>query len=342
MRHDEETVAGLRVKLVGPAPVWLEAPGAAEELRTVVLERDGEARTEGAPQIVQLAASAFDDLPRVRRAFPESVVVLDLTGEGDAELDRRRSRRARDADAVLAGSERELADLRRRLGETFRSTAAVDRPVDLQRFEPADVLAEEKGRGRDLRRFRRFHRLAGPLLLFAGPYTAAGGLDVLLEAVYALRASLPELRVAAIPHGPTEPGYRDRCEMRALGLGHHGIVEWTPAEEEVPFWYATAAVVCSLPRDAGSTEPPKRAAAAARPFVGTRGSFQGHVEDGVTGTLLESADAQAAAGVLRTLIEDEATANAYGRAARARAEGEWSPATAARALRQVWQDLLGR
>ncbi len=90
------------------------------------------------------------------------------------------------------------------------------------------------------------------MVLFVGPYTEAGGLDLLLEVVFRLRERMPDLRLAAIPHGPTDPDYRDRCEMRALGLGHHGIVEWEPVDSEVPFWYAIAAVVCSPAREATS------------------------------------------------------------------------------------------
>jgi glycosyltransferase involved in cell wall biosynthesis len=145
---------------------------------------------------------------------------------------------------VLAGSGWELGELSRRLPPGTR-TAVLPRPIDLDRRAPEPRLAEAKGRGRDLCRFRRFHRLAGPVILFAGPFTEAGGLDALADAVFALRERVADLRLATIPHGRGDAHYRDRCEMRILGLGHHGIVEWTPSEDEVPFWYATAAVVCA-------------------------------------------------------------------------------------------------
>ena len=198
---------------------------------------------------------------------------VDLTGDGDTALTRPQARQVQLADAVFAGSRWELGQL----GSSHAlpaHTAVVQRPLDLEWHAPEAQLAETKGRGRDLRRFRRFHRLAGPVVLFVGPYTEAGGLDLLLEVVFRLRERMPDLRLAAIPHGPTDPDYRDRCEMRALGLGHHGIVEWEPVDSEVPFWYAIAAVVCSPAREATSPEPVKRAAAAARPFVGIQpGAF---------------------------------------------------------------------
>ena len=214
------------------------------------------------------------------------------------------------------------------------------RPLDLDWYAPEPRLAEAKGRGRDLRRFRRFHRLAGPMVLFAGPYTEAGGLDLLVEAVFRLRERMPDLRLAAIPHGPTDPRYRDRCEMRILGLGHHGIVEWDPVDSEIPFWYATAAVVCSPVRAEASPEPAKRAAAAARPFVGSDlEPFREHVEDGATGHLVPVGDLEALESRLEALLVKEDEATRMGEAARRKAEAEYSPAAAARALRREWGRL---
>jgi glycosyltransferase involved in cell wall biosynthesis len=203
------------------------------------------------------------------------------------------------------------------------------------------VLAEAKGRGRDLRRFRRFHRLAGPVILFAGPFTEAGGLDVLVEAVFALRERVPDLRLAAIPHGATDARYRDRLEMRILGLGHHGIVEWSPPESEIPFWYATAAVVCAPAREPVSPEPAKYAAAAARPFLGSDlEPFREQVEDGMTGRLVPAHDRDALERVLEELLGDSDEQARIGEAARRKAEADYSPATTARALRREWAAVL--
>ena len=179
------------------------------------------------------------------------------------------------------------------------------------------------------------------MVLFAGPYTEAGGLDLLLEAVFRLRERMPDLRLAAIPHGPTDPRYRDRCEMRALGLGHHGIVEWEPVDVEIPFWYATAAVVCSPSREAASPEPAKRAAAAARPFVGSDlEPFREHVDDGATGYLVPVGDLDDAPDRARDAARRRGRGARLGEAARRKAEAEYSPAAAARALRREWEILL--
>lgn len=139
--------------------------------------------------------------------------------------------------------------------------------LDLAWWAPEkDLLAT---RGPEIKRFRRLHRLAHPMILFVGPYTPAGGLDLALEAVYDLRARVENTRLAAIPLGPTDQRYLDRCERRALALGHHGIVEWTVAASDVPFWYATATVVCAPWLEPGTANPQLLAACAGRPFVGS-------------------------------------------------------------------------
>ena len=328
----------MSVAWVGPGPRWLELEEAKVELDGVELERVAAIKqVAGRPQVAHVTRAALGELENVRKALPDSVLVLDLTADGDAALTRFEAGQTSRADVVLAGSDWELGELERQIPSLPPRTGVVRRPLDLDWHAPEPQLAEAKGRGRDLRRFRRFHRLAGPAVLFAGPYTEAGGLDVLLEAVFRLREQMPDLRLAAIPHGPTDPRYRDRCEMRALGLGHHGIVEWNPAESEVPFWYAIAAVVCAPSREPGSPEPAKRAAAAARPFVGSDlEPFREHVDD-ETGYLVPPGDLDALQTTLERLLVAEDEAAKIGEIARAKAEAEYSPAATAKRLRQEWE-----
>jgi glycosyltransferase involved in cell wall biosynthesis len=322
-------------------PRWLELGEATAELQGIELRPlDGRDDPGAGPEIAHVTRPALRELRRVRKALPDSAVVLDLTGEGETALNRRELRQAREAKTVLAGSGWELGELRRRLSAPTR-TAALGRPVDLDRHAPEPLLAETKGHGRELRRFRRFHRLAGPVVMFAGPFTEAGGLDVLVEAVFALHERMQELRLAAIPHGPTDERYRDQLEMRILGLGHHGLLEWSAPYSEIPYWYATAAVVCAPAREPVSPEPAKYAAAAARPFVGSNlEPFREQVEEGVTGRLVPAGDRFALERTIEELLEDHAKQARLGRAARRRAEAEYSPAAAARALRAEWEAVL--
>jgi glycosyltransferase involved in cell wall biosynthesis len=332
----------LRVAWVGPRWAWLELDGARTELEGVELRDIGAGeRPSTSPQVVHVARSAVGELERLRGTLRESRFVLDLTDEDGTVFTRAQARQAVNADAVFAGSRWELAELCRRHPGLPAHTSVVGRPLDLEWYAPEAEIAEMKLRGRDLRRFRRFHRLAGPVILFAGPYVEAGGFDLLLEAAFRLREAIPELRVAAIPHGPTDPRYRDRCEMRALGLGHRGIVEWSPAPAEVSFWYATATVVCGPARAPGSGEPAKRAAASGRPFVGSDlEPFREHLEDDQTGHLVPAGDLDALQSSLEEVLHNEDEASRLGEAARRKAEAEYSPAVAARQLRREWELVL--
>jgi glycosyltransferase involved in cell wall biosynthesis len=332
----------LSVAWVGPRPGWLELDEAKAELRGVAFQwvGPGERVTEPA-EIAHVARAAFGELVGLRAGAPERVLVLDLMGEGDTVLSRLETRQVGHVDAVLAGSRWELSELRRSVAALPPHASFVSRPVNLDWHAPESRLVEAKGRGRDLRRFRRFHRLAGPVVLFAGPYTDAGGLDLLLDTVFRIRERVPDLRLAAIPHGPTDPRYRDRCEMCALGLGHHGIVEWDPPDSEIPFWYATAAVVCAPSREPTSPEPAKRAAAAARPFVcSDLEPFCEHVDDGKTGCLAPVGDLGALQARLESVLGAEDEAARIGVAARQKAEADYSPAAAAQSLRREWESLL--
>ena len=332
----------LRIGWVGPRRAWLELDEAKAELDGVQLQYIGVGhRPPTSPHVVHLARTAVGELERLRKTLTGSLFVLDLTGEGETALTRMQARRARKADAVFAGSRWELAELRGRLSGWPAHASVVRRPLDLEWYAPEPQIAEAKGRGRDLRRFRRFHRLAGPVILFAGPYVEAGGFDLLLEVAYRLREKMPELRVTAIPHGPTDRRYRDRCEMRALALGHRGIIEWDPVDVEIPFWYATATVICGPAREPGSGEPAKRAAAAGRPFVGSDVEpFREHLDDGRTGCLVPVGDLHALQSSLEAVLGDEDEAARLGEAARRKAEAEYSPAAAAKQLRKEWELLL--
>jgi len=147
--------------------------------------------------------------------------------------------------------------------------------IDVAQFAPEAVLL--KGETSALyKRFRRFHRLGTPCLLFVGPYVKQGGLDVAIDAAYGLRDRFPDLRLAAIPSGAIDHAFLDECEMRALGLGHRGIVEWTVDASELPFWFASASAMYA-PAWSGTPDAAMLAAAAGTPLV-EAGSAEALVE----------------------------------------------------------------
>jgi glycosyltransferase involved in cell wall biosynthesis len=332
----------LNVVWLGPKPDWFGFEEAAAELETVELDcRPGAgkprdlARSVSNPAVIHIADPAWKDVHGLRAALPESAVVLDLSANGQRPDARMAGRQAADSDLVLLGSLAELREFRRRYPSLSSRTALLRRPIDLTRYAPREALRER--RDRDLRRFQRFHRLAGPMILFVGPYTEAGGLDRLIDVVYGLRERSPELRLAAIRDGALDQRYLDRCERLALGLGHHGIIEWTPDPDEVPLWCALAHVVCLPCRESVGAEAAKLAAAAGRPFVGTEVEpLLEHVAEGETGFLIPSGDIELLGAALEALLGDEEEAGRLGETARRHTEEEFSPAAAASRLQQLW------
>jgi glycosyltransferase involved in cell wall biosynthesis len=279
------------------------------------------------------------DLRALRREAPGRRIALYVPS--GAKIDGRAVAAARLADLVIVEGAAELGELMRREPDLEQRLRILRRPLDLERHAPEPRLLETPLRGRSLRRFRRFHRLVPPTVLYAGPYTDEGGLDLALEAVFFLRGSVPEARIAAIPDGRVDASYRDRIERRALALGHHGVVEWAAADDEVPFWYAVADVVCAphrVPLDARSAA---MAAAAARPWIGSDFPLtRAYVDDGATGLLLPAGDLEAMTAALMRLAGDEEEAGRLGTEARRRAERTLTPAGVGDELRSLWQEAL--
>lgn len=335
----------LRVAWIGPKPDWFELDGAAAELGEVKVDfHDGAVTSRELadvlpfPAILHVAQPSSKNVRELRKAVNGSAVVLDLSGDGRGG--RAAGRRAADSDLILFGSLAQLREFRRRFPSLAPRTALLRHPIDLTAYAPREALRER--RDRDLRRFQRFHRLNGPVVLFAGPYTEAGGLDCLIEVVYGLRERNGEIRLAAVRHGALDQRYLDRCERLALGLGHHGVIEWSSAPDEIPLWYALATVVCLPCREAVGPEPARLAAAAGCPFVGSEFEpLLEHVADGETGFLVPPDDLATFGAALEALLGDEEEARRLGEAARRRSEEEFSPASAARQLRQLWTEVVG-
>jgi glycosyltransferase involved in cell wall biosynthesis len=287
--------------------------------------------------LVHVGADSIGALDGLRRSRPNTPVVLDLRAYG-AELSAVAAYRARTADSILVCSVGDLLELRRRRPELGSRASVVRRHVDLDAIVPlAELEARDEG---EIGRFRRFHRLAAPLVLYVGPYTEAGGLDLLLDTVSKLSLQGLDVRVAAIPDGRIEQEYLDRCERRALALGHHAVVEWSVSAADRARWLALAAVVCLPLRRPVGTQAAQLAAAAERPIVGSDLSpLSEQVEDGDTGYLLQAGEAETLRSALEALVGDQEEAAALGRRARAKAGREWSPAAVGAALRQAWLDV---
>jgi glycosyltransferase involved in cell wall biosynthesis len=319
---------------MGARPAWLDDKVIAGTLAGFSVRPTVSPRT----RIVHLARHAPETVAAVRAAHPDAAVVVELgpvaSTSADALLD------AVAADVALVETEQDAERARTRVAELGRRVTVAPTPVDLEWHAPESTLT--KLSGAYIKRFRRLHRLADPTMLFVGPYTLAGGLDVAIAAAYRLREELENVRLAAIPLGTVDQKYLDRCEMEALALGHRGIVEWTTSKDDLRCWYATATVVCCPWREAAeAAEAPVLAAAAARPFVGSDlPVFRDGFRAPDAPALIPPGDVDALVGSLESLLSDPPRASALGEAARSAVEGSLSYEEAARRLASVWSALI--
>lgn len=322
----------LDVRWVGPRPWWLEDSGAA-------LELEGVSFVDAAADVVHLAPGAPLTAAGAKSAPGRPGVVFDL-GVGAAEAVQPD---LGSADVVLVDSASSAEQLAAQQPGAADKIVVAPAPVDLARFAPQVELLQAQGSL--LKRFKRYHRLGEPCLLFVGPYTPKGGLDLAIEAVYLLRERFPDVRLAAIPSGPIDHAFLDTCERRALGLGHRGIVEWRVEDAELAFWYATATVVCTPWREwAGTLDPLRLAAAAARPYVGSGfRRVRAELPAGSDwGSLVPSGDLESLVEAIGGLFADPAVADANGAAGRRWAEETLSPSAAARRLAERWREVASR
>jgi glycosyltransferase involved in cell wall biosynthesis len=333
----------LRVAWVGSQPKWVEVDGSPNGPDGVTVDFVGDAPTARAltarlsepPDIVHLARSSISDASSLRKLLPATRLVLDLTEEF-APWSRSVVRQRKASDLILLGSRRELREFRRRHPLLAGRAAVIASPVDVTSHVPASVLFETKRN--EYRSFRVSHDLHEPIILFVGALDERGRLDLVLDAVESIRARNPGVRLVALRDGALDRRYADRCLHRARELGNHALIEPWPSEEEIPFFYAAATVVC-LPWSAGlSAAPARLAAAAARPVVATEvDPLLEDVVDGETGFLVPRDDFDTLVAALEALVGDREEADRLGAAAREKAEREWSPVASTERLLSLWR-----
>jgi glycosyltransferase involved in cell wall biosynthesis len=315
------------VAWLGRPPAWVPEGVSAAESLAELASLDVSA--------VHASAAWAPRLGQVRRAAASARIVLDLSESGP-ELGRGAAAAAAAADVILLPTLQRLERFRARHAELAGRTSLFRPPLDLEACAPEATLVET--RSRDLKRLRRLHRLAGPIVLYVGPYTEAGGLATAIAVASEIHARRDDVRLVAIPDGPVDRRYLDRCERSALGLGHHGIVEWNAVPDELPLWFALAAVVVAPDTEPAGAPRALRAAAAGRPFVGGRFPAAAEVvAHGETGLLLDlPVDTALLAQAVESLLDDPEHADRLGAAGRERAEAAVSHEAAVRKLATIW------
>jgi glycosyltransferase involved in cell wall biosynthesis len=175
-----------------------------------------------------------------------------------------------------------------------------------------------------------------PVLLFVGRLAAIKGLGLLLDAVAALRAHFPALRLVLVGDGPD----RARLEARAAAPDLAGAVEFTGyrSQAEVAA-YLEACDLFVLPSFAeGVPVVLMEAMAARRPVVATRVAGVAElVADGESGLLVAPGDPAALTAAIGRLLGDPPLRARMGDAGRAQVAAGFDAAREAAWLMRLMQ-----
>jgi glycosyltransferase involved in cell wall biosynthesis len=165
--------------------------------------------------------------------------------------------------------------------------------------------------------------------------------DVLLEAVAMLRDNRPSVKLMVLGRGThmhevaVEPA-------RRLGLGERVLFPGYRTEDYVDYLGAFDLKVFLVPGSDGTCRAVREAMALGKPIVATRrGMLPELVEDGRTGFLCEETPAGLAQAIAR-LAADDQLRRRMGRAARAKAVAEFSPAKQAGEVAEFYRKIVAR
>jgi rhamnosyl/mannosyltransferase len=233
------------------------------------------------------------------------------------------------ADAILATSP-QYVESSEYLRPYRDKCAIVPLGVDLGRFEPRPAV--------DARAAEWRAEFGEPLVLFVGRLRYYKGLEVLLRAAAGIRG-----RIALVGDGPFEGLLR--IQHRELRLGDRVVFLGQQPEFELLSLYR-AARVCVLPSTLRSEalgialiEAMASGVPVVSTEIGTGTSFVN--QHGVTGRVVPPNDADALAGAINAILDDQALAARYGAAARERAQAEFSHAVMARRVLRVYERVTG-
>lgn len=224
------------------------------------------------------------------------------------------------ADRLYAVSSYTATALQQLVGPDGPQIALLRNGVDLKAFHP----------GVDPAGIRMRHGLnAAPTIVTVGRLVPRKGQDMLIRALPAIRAAVPDSRLLLVGTG------RDRRRLERLVRRHEvegvvfaGRVPW----EELPAYHRAGTVFAHPNRSrwAGLEQEGfgvvfLEAQACGVPVVaGRSGGSPEALADGQTGVLTDGNDHQAVAAALIDLLADEARRTAMGATARAWVEESWS------------------
>ena len=209
---------------------------------------------------------------------------------------------------------------------TLEETArAVDPTATVVMIENAPGSVEEGATGVEAASIRARHGVApdAPLVLYTGTFEAYQGLDLLFEAMAAVKGRYPAARLLLAGGKPPQV-QRAADDARAAGIPDVVIFAGERPAAEIPGYLAASDVLVS-PRSRGTNTPLKiyQYLRSGKPIVATRLLTHTQVLDDDTAILTGATSADFAAGILAAL-DDPARAQAVGRQARELAETKYS------------------
>ena len=276
----------------------------ARLLRLLRRERIGLIHAHG--QDASILAACARGLTRIPLVITRHVL------DEPADTWRRRLRAAaafwaiRHADAVVAVSAATADYLAAHGRIARRRIQVIPNGIDLERFG---------GAGHDARRTKARVTLGltpeDPVVLVPAVLRRGKGHETLIEALPALRARVPGVRVLFAGGGELEPA------LRALAEPHRETIMMLGPREDIPALLAACDLVVLPSYTEALPTALLEAAAAGRPAVATRvGGTSEVIQDNRTGLLVPAGDVAGLVTAITALLRDPQRAHAFGQAAR--------------------------
>lgn len=229
----------------------------------------------------------------------------------------------RAAAAVTAVSQ-PLADRLEAAGVPRHKLHVIPNGVDTTRFSPRERFASRRTLGLD----------DSPLVVCVSRLSHEKGVDILIDAVRSLHASMPAVRVAVVGEGAEH----EALERRIADSGLIGVVRLVGVvpHEAVPTWMSAADVVCMPSRREGHPNAAMEALACGRPLVASRAGALTTLVTAARGITVAPGDPEALGGALAAALSRSWDATSIAASMR---DDSW--ARAAQGYVRVYREAIG-